>query len=180
MAFVVTRFGHMCGGSLISDRWVVTAAHCVPVQSSNDIRVDLGQHNLHSGTEAVLVTKSVSEMHIHPDYDVNWNSQDLVLLKLADPIDFAVHSHVRPICLPTSTQTFDDYPAKVAGWGKTSPSAGTSRVLLEADDTDLSNKQCKASGLSIISHHIFDSMICANGDEEDEGICMGDSGKFTF
>ena len=180
MAFVATRYGHMCGGSLISDRWVVTAAHCVPVQSPNDIRVDLGQHDLHSGTEAVLVRKYVSEMHIHPDYDVNLNSHDLALLKMADPIDFAVHSHVRPICLPTGPKEFAGYPAKITGWGKTNPTAGTSRVLLEADVTILSNKQCKASGLSIISHRILDSMICANGDEEDEGICMGDSGILTF
>ena len=164
----------MCGGSLISDRWVVTAAHCAQVESSNDIRVDLGQHDLHSGTEAVLIKKYVSEVHIHPEYDVDWNSYDLSLLKLTDPIDFTVLSHVRPICLPSGTKSYAGYPATVSGWGRISPTAGTSQVLLEADVTILSNKQCKASGHS--SYKIFDSMICANGDDEDEGACMGDSG----
>ena len=178
MAFVVTRFGHMCGGSLISDRWVVAAANCAQVQSSNDIRVDLGQHDLHSGTEAVLVTKSVSEIHIHPEYHVVRIRYDLALLKLSDPVDFTVLPHVRPICLPTGTESYAGYPAIVTGWGRTSSTTGTSRVLLEADVTIVSNTECKASGHS--SHTIFDSMICASGDEEDEGACMGDSGKFTI
>ena len=97
VAFVTTRHTTMCGlnqcvaqsmscGSLISDRWVVTAAHCARVHSTNDIRVDLGQHTLYIATEAVLVGKHVSEIHIHPEYDVNPNSQDLALLKLADPV----------------------------------------------------------------------------------------------
>ena len=131
MAYVATRHGAMCGGSLISDRWVVTAAHCAQVQSSNDIRVDLGQHDLHSATEAVLVRKSVSEIQIHPDYDVGSISNDLALLKLADPIDFTVHSHVRPICLPTGTKSYAGYPATVSGWGRISPTAGTSRFLIQ-------------------------------------------------
>ena len=189
MAYVATRHGtmcglnqcvmqSMCGGSLISDRWVVTAAHCAQVQSSNDIHVDLGQHDLYSATEAVLVRKRVSEIHIHPEYDVNSNSHDLALLKLADPIDFTAHSHVRPICLPTETKSYAGYLATVSGWGRTSPTAGTSRVLLEADVTILSNKQCKALGIP--SPYIFDSMICANGDDEEEGVCMGDSGIFCL
>ena len=102
------------------------------------------------------------------------NSFDLALLKLKDPIDFKVLSHVRPICLPSGTKTYAGYPAIVSGWGRTSPTAETSRVLLEADVTILSNTQCKASGHS--SNNIFDSMICATGDDEEEGACMGDSG----
>jgi hypothetical protein len=96
-----------------------------------------GQHNLHSATEPVLIIRYVSEIHIHPEYYVDWNSYDLALLKLTDPIGLTVVSHVRPICLPSGTKSYAGYPATVSGWGRISPGAGTSRVLLEADVTVL-------------------------------------------
>jgi secreted trypsin-like serine protease len=165
----------MCGGSLISDRWVVTAAHCAQVTSPNDIRVDLGQHDLYVGTEAVLVRKYVSEVHRHPSFDMSSTvTHDLALLKLTDPVDFEKNSHVRPICLPTGSNTYEGYTAIAAGWGITSNEASTSHVLLEIELTVLSNSQCKATGH--YAPYILEDMVCASGDGGYQGACKGDSG----
>ncbi|CAG2184096.1 unnamed protein product, partial [Oppiella nova] len=96
-----------CGGTIINERWVLTASHCV-IQSKNisDYRIRLGVHN--------RTTHESSEYDFNVDKVIQYDDliipNDIALMKLNESLDFkGKHKHLSPICLPkTSTKVTDD------------------------------------------------------------------------
>ena len=118
---------HMCGGSLITGEWVVTAAHCCIGESASDLRVVVGEHDLslYEGTE---FTSNVVSVHVHPSYNTGGygNNNDVCLLRI-QPVDME-SSAIGLTCLPAQGQHLPDADADdaddtpktncyVAGWG---------------------------------------------------------------
>ena len=156
--------GHFCGGSLVREDWVVTAAHCVEGDSPNSIQVKIGLHNVNGTTGSV--TRNVSEIIIHPQYS-SWSlDNDYALLRLSSPI-----TNFEPIQLITDT-AHDEEPimSTVMGWGATQSGGWSSSLLLEVD-VPIDNSCGNYSNSSITNN-----MVCAGDSNGGEDSCQGDSG----
>uniref|UniRef100_A0A672HKQ3 trypsin n=1 Tax=Salarias fasciatus TaxID=181472 RepID=A0A672HKQ3_SALFA len=103
---------HYCGGTLINERWVVSAAHCY---KGEDIELRLGEHHIRykDGPEQFIAPAAVIR---HPDYDRYTINNDIMLIKLAEPARF--DEHVQPVSLPRSCPKAGAQ-CLVSGWGAT-------------------------------------------------------------
>merc|ERR1711976_48668 len=106
--------GHWCGASVISDRFILTAAHCIP--NIGYLTAVVGLHSQKT-QDPKQVTHEIKKIHVHEKYNVRDVTEfDIALLEMEKPIQF--NDHVQPVCLPTKNREWEtgDYFI-VSGWG---------------------------------------------------------------
>ncbi|XP_058790034.1 CLIP domain-containing serine protease HP8 [Phymastichus coffea] len=177
----------ICGGALINNRYVMTAAHCLKGRSLPSTwrlnRIRLGEYNIETARDCIPdgdtgmfcadppVVVGIEQQIVHEDYNPHNGDQryDIALLRLSRDVSFT--SFIKPICLPRTSKLESKF--RVAGWGRTELRS-QSEVKLQVTVPLVQAFQCHQV-YQPLGIFLGDGQICAgNGDGRDS--CTGDSG----
>ncbi|MBN3294234.1 MASP1 protease, partial [Polypterus senegalus] len=184
-------------GALLSDSWVLTAAHVlrsprrdntvIPV-SEEHVTIYLGLHDVRNKTDAI--NRTAEKIVLHERFDPKNYNNDIALVKLKKKVKMS--QFIMPVCLPTTDQSETEPQPQalglVAGWGLSNPNVsmdeatssdfGTvSDVLQYVKLPVVMHTECKTSYESRSgSYNITNNMFCAGYYEGGKDTCLGDSG----
>ncbi|XP_075216410.1 venom protease-like [Lycorma delicatula] len=171
-----------CGCSLISEKFVLSAAHCTKDPNDDLARwVRLGELDLsrNNETENTLDFEIIMRIN-HPDYLSELVYNDIALYELNNFVTFT--DTIKPICLPQPNSYYDVTNVFGAGWGRTDYAGPRSSILLKVDLDYLTVKDCtNTSELRVAPRGLEEeTMICAGVLEGGRDTCSGDSGGPLF
>ncbi|KMQ96879.1 serine proteinase stubble [Lasius niger] len=176
-----TESVYVCGGTLISSRHIITAAHCVKTHAGRDLRARLGEWDVNHDVEFYpYIERDIVSVFVHPEFYAGTLANDIAILKLDHDVDFGKNPHISAACLPDKHDDFTGTRCWTTGWGKDAfgDYGKYQNILKEVDVPVVSNHACEQQmrrtrlGPSFNLHPGF---VCAGG-EEGKDACKGDGG----
>lgn len=172
-----------CGATIISERYILTAAHCVyrsaEATDPSEYVVKVGAHDLFGSGEFMQLDTII----VHENYTPQYHNDDIALLRLKRPLDFVSNDRIGPVCLPERGSRIGrkiGTMATMVGWGVHDQMDFTpSNTLYQVKVPISSLEKCRDTYNRLLNmNYYFDwnNVICASEVNGGQDTCQGDSG----